>query len=133
MKKALKRIYMILGAWALVLLCPVVCCESQVLRTHQNVDISDGSKFTRYTYWRGQLDDVFVIQRGIPKDYFIVEDNIVPIPCNLKNGDELYDLEGNYFGYIKVLKDGNIELRNCSRKSAMNGVYKAVSSKARVK
>lgn len=104
MKKALKRIYMILGAWALVLLCPVVCCESQVLRTHQNVDISDGSMFTRYTYWRGQLDDVFAISRGIPKDYFIIEDNNVSIPAYLRNGDELYDYEGNFLVILKCLR-----------------------------
>ena len=128
----LKSFYIYLVAFIMILLSPFVCCESQVLRTHQNVDIQDGSMFTRYTYWHGNIDDVYVISRGVPKDYFIVEDNSVPIPCDLKNGDELYDYEGNYFGYIKVLRDGNIELRNCS-KSAMNGVYRAVSKPARTK
>lgn len=133
MKKALKRIYMILGAWALVLLCPVVCCESQVLRNHQNVDIPKLSTFAMYKYAEnGNLAASYDLTATNEKDVFMVSLANATIMTWLKNGDELYDVDGTYVGYIKVLKDGNIELKNCHF-SEMNGVYHATGEKARVK
>ena len=49
----------------------------------------------------------------------------------IKNGDELYDKSGEYFGYIKVMKDGSFKIKDSD---LFNGHYYGENgAKAKIK
>ena len=112
MKKALKRIYMILGAWVLVLLCPVVCCESEVLMGDQDVVLSVGTIYYTGNYLDGHMEAIG--QKTLKWQPYIDYSKgmgglRLPVTYTIKNGNELFSSAG-MIAKIRMYRDGSIRI-----------------------
>lgn len=131
-----------IGCWGIVgallvlglIINGVKTCNRSI-RKHQEVVFKKNSVFYRtddkseltLEFWGEDFGELYNMYTSDGQNI----SNIPYVFFKIKNGDELFDKEDNYFGYIKVLDDGSFKIKDSDM---FNGHFVSrFGDKARIK